>query len=168
MEKKSRRNFLKWTGLGLASGSLVSKGYSFRGYLPWKKDDTPFNLGMASYTFREFSLENTLAMTTRLGLELIAFKSFHLALDSTEEEIRAVAAKVKAASLNLYGCGVVYMKNSQEVGQSFKYAQTAGMEIIIGVPDHDLLDLVQQKVKEFDIKLAIHNHGPGDKVYPTP
>ncbi|NOR15740.1 MAG: TIM barrel protein, partial [Candidatus Aminicenantes bacterium] len=127
-----------------------------------------FNLGMASYTFREFSLEDTLAMTKRLGLERIAFKSFHLALDSTEEEIRAVAAKVKAAGLDLYGCGVVYMKNSQEVGQAFKYAQTAGMEIIIGVPDHELLDLVAQKVKEFDIKLAIHNHGPGDKVFPTP
>lgn len=168
MEKTSRRKFLKWTGLGLASGSLISNGYSLPAFSLQKKSHIPFQLGMASYTFREFNLEDTLAMTQRLGLERIAFKSFHLALDSTEEEIRAVAAKVKAAGLRLYGCGVVYMKNNLEVEQAFKYAQVAGMDTIIGVPDHDLLKLVDRKVKEFDIKLTIHNHGPGDKVYPTP
>jgi sugar phosphate isomerase/epimerase len=123
---------------------------------------------MASYTFREFGLDDTLAMTKRLGLERIAFKSFHLALESSNEEIKTVAAEVKAAGLKLYGCGVVYMKSRQEVERAFHYARTAGMDTIIGVPDHDLLELVNKKVREFDIKIAIHNHGPGDKVYPTP
>ena len=168
MEKTNRRKFLKRAGLGLASGTLAAKASAFPLKFPPYKSDRSFELGMASYTFREFGLDDTLAMTTRLGLKRIAFKSFHLALDSTEDEIRAVATKVKAAGMNLYGCGVVYMKTSQEVEQAFKYARTAGMEVIIGVPDHELLDLVSQKVKEFDIKVAIHNHGPGDKVYPTP
>ena len=55
------------------------------------------SLGMASYTFRKFPLEETLSMTKRLGLQRIAFKSFHLPLESTESEIKAVAQKVKEA-----------------------------------------------------------------------
>jgi sugar phosphate isomerase/epimerase len=89
-------------------------------------------------------------------------------MDSSPEQIREAAAKVKDAGLTLYGCGVVYMRNETQVHQAFDYARTAGMETIIGVPSYDLLPLVNQKVKEYDIKVAIHNHGPGDKVYPLP
>jgi inosose dehydratase len=63
---------------------------------------------------------------------------------------------------------VIYMKNEEQVHQAFRYATAAGMRVIIGVPNYDLLDLVEEKVKESDIILAIHNHGPGDNVYPTP
>ena len=60
------------------------------------------------------------------------------------------------------------MKNEDEVHRAFHYAQTAGMNIIIGVPNHELLKLVEKKVREYDMKLAIHNHGPGDTLYPSP
>jgi sugar phosphate isomerase/epimerase len=60
------------------------------------------------------------------------------------------------------------MKSVEEVDNAFSYAQNAGMDIIVGVPEHALLELCNQKVKETGIKLAIHNHGPGDKKYPTP
>jgi len=123
---------------------------------------------MASYTLRKFSLDDALAMTRRVGLTNIALKSMHLPLDSSPEHIRAVAAKVKGAGLNLYGCGVVYMKDAGQVDQAFAYAKAAGMKTIIGVPAPELLGLVDRKVKEYDIRVAIHNHGPGDKVYPTP
>jgi sugar phosphate isomerase/epimerase len=126
------------------------------------------NLGMASYTFREFPLEDTLKMTKRLSLDRIAFKSFHLPLESSDEEIIAVAEKTRAAGLDLYGCGVVYMKNQDEVERAFHYAKTAGMKIIIGVPNHELLKMVNKMVDKHNIKVAIHNHGPGDKLYPTP
>jgi sugar phosphate isomerase/epimerase len=59
------------------------------------------------------------------------------------------------------------MKTKEEVDQAFDYAKTAEMEMIVGVPNHELLDYVEGKVKEYDIKLAIHNHGPGDLVYPS-
>lgn len=123
---------------------------------------------MASYTFRKFNLDDTIAMTKRLGLTRIAFKSFHLPLESTEEEIKAVATKVKDSGLDLYGCGVVYMQNEDEVHRAFDYAKTAGMRVIIGVPEHGLLELVNKKVQEYDMVLAIHNHGPGDERYPSP
>jgi sugar phosphate isomerase/epimerase len=123
---------------------------------------------VASYTFRAFPLAETLAMTKRLGLKRIAFKSVHLPLESDPEQIRAVAAKVAAAGLDLYAGGVIYMKNEVEVRQAFEYAKTAGMKIIIGVPEHELLPAVDRCVREFDIFLAIHNHGPTDKLFPTP
>jgi len=60
------------------------------------------------------------------------------------------------------------MKSGEEVENAFAYAKSAGMKVIIGVPSPELLPLVDKKVKQTDILVAIHNHGPGDKVYPLP
>lgn len=162
MNEPSRRQFLRSAGAVLAAVSLAGEAAAQKAKSP------KLTLGMASYTFRKFDLEKTLAMTKRLGLKRIAFKDFHLPMDSTPEAIRASAAKARDAGLELYGCGVVYMKTEAEVNRAFDYAKTAGMAIIIGVPEHNLLDLVNRKVQEYNIKVAIHNHGPGDKVYPSP
>lgn len=170
MKKTNRRDFIKLAGMGAAAASLSSFTLASPGCSQRKamKSQKYLSLGMASYTFRKFPLEETLAMTKRLGLQRIAFKSFHLPLESTESEIKAVARKVKEAGLDLYGCGVVYMENEEDVHRAFNYAQASSMKVIIGVPEHNLLDLVNEKVKEFDIQVAIHNHGPTDKRYPTP
>jgi sugar phosphate isomerase/epimerase len=127
-----------------------------------------FKLGLASYTLRKFNLDDTLAMTKRVGLKYICFKSFHLPLDSTPAQIQAVVAKVNEAGLILYGGGVIYMTTEDQVHNAFDYAKAAGMKVIIGVPSPELLPLVDKKVEQYDIKVAIHNHGPGDKTYPTP
>jgi sugar phosphate isomerase/epimerase len=128
----------------------------------------PFELGLASYTLRKFDLKQTLEMTKRVGLKHIAFKDVHLAMNSSPEQIQEAVAKVKEAGLDLYGGGVIYMGNEAQVNRAFEYAKAAGMKVIIGVPQPELLPLVDKKVKEYDIKVAIHNHGPGDKVYPVP
>jgi len=127
-----------------------------------------FELGLASYTFREFDLDSALAMAGRVGLFRIAVKSVHLPLESSEAEIRSAAAKIRAAGLVPYGCGVVYMTTEAEVDQAFAYARAGGMEVVIGVPGHELLGRAERMVRETGIKLAIHNHGPGDLIYPTP
>ncbi|MCK7477302.1 MAG: hypothetical protein M0C28_07250 [Candidatus Moduliflexus flocculans] len=88
----------------------------------------PFTLGLASYTFREFDLDATLAMAKRVGLMRLALKDVHLPLESPAEAVRAAAAKVRAAGLELYGCGVVYMTNESEVDRAFDYARSGGME----------------------------------------
>jgi len=123
---------------------------------------------MASYTFREFDLETALAWTLRLGLSHISLKSMHLPLESSTIEVEEIGRQVRADGLELYGCGVVYMTSEAEVENAFAYAAAGGMQVIIGVPEHDLLPLVERKVAEYDIRLAIHNHGPGDQRYPTP
>jgi len=167
---KSRRQFLQVAGIGAAASLAGANGAlsQARGAAAMQMNERQFELGLASYTFRKFSLDDTLAMTKRLGLKYIAFKSYHLPLESTPEQISEVVKKVEDAGLELYGGGVIYMKNEGEVNQAFDYAMAAGMKVIIGVPNHDLLELVDEKVQEYDIKVAIHNHGPTDKVYPTP
>ena len=180
---QTRRRFLQAVGTGMAA-SLMGTGLSCgQGRSSVEKKQPRFEirdsrfeirkkilfkLGVASYTFRKFKLDETLAMTKKVGLKYICFKSFHLALDSTPAEIKDVVAKVKDAGLELYGGGVIYMNTEAEVNQAFDYAKAAGMEVIVGVPKPELLKLVDKKVKEYDIKVAIHNHGPGDKTYPTP
>jgi inosose dehydratase len=169
MNKTTRRQFLTSSALGFAaSGLLTTYAHTKPKSLRQKNGFSRLNFGMASYTLRKFDLDNTLKMTNRLGLKNIAFKSFHLPLDSTPQDIASVAAKVKEAGLNLYGGGVVYMEDADQVNNAFEYARLAGMQVIIGVPEHGLLPLVEQRVKEYDIKVAIHNHGPSDKRYPTP
>ncbi len=167
MKKSSRRKFLQLTGIGIA-GSMLPGKIANGQFNEWNLENKlPFELGLASYSLREFSLDETIQMTTRLGLKNIAFKSMHLPLDSDETQINEVVSKVKKAGLNLYGAGVIYMANEEEVDRAFEYAKIAGLKIIIGVPEHELLPLVEKKVKGYDIKLAIHNHGPGDKRYPS-
>lgn len=176
MGKTTRREFIKSAGKGVALASLPlpikawdkNVGDADPGTCKFEEKLSRLNLGMASYTFREFPLEDTLKMTKRLELGRIAFKDFHLSLESSDEEINAVAEKTRAAGLDLYGCGVVYMQNEEGVERAFHYAKTAGMRIIIGVPNHELLNMVNKLVNKYDMKVAIHNHGPGDKLYPTP
>ncbi|MBN1805704.1 MAG: sugar phosphate isomerase/epimerase [Sedimentisphaerales bacterium] len=172
-KEKSRRQFIKTASVGaLASlaGAKTSLGRraSTLGSAPRGKAKYRFQLGLASYTLRKFNLDDTLAMTKRLGLKYVCFKSCHLPLDSTPDHIRAVVEKVEDAGLMLYGGGVIYMGKEDEVHQAFDYARAAGMKVIVGAPAPQLLPLVDEKVKKYDIKVAIHNHGPGDKTYPTP
>ncbi len=182
-QNHSRREFLQVATVGaatLVAGPVLGAESNKKAKGRKKRSETqatpartggrtlPFELGLASYTCRAFDLKTTLEMTNRVGLKHIALKDVHLAMKSSPEQIKAVAAQAKAAGLDLYGGGVIYMRDEAQVNQAFDYAKAAGMRVIIGVPEHELLPLVDKKVKEYDIKVAIHNHGPGDKVYPVP
>jgi inosose dehydratase len=169
----SRRQFLRWTGASGAACALfgsVGAGAVFAARPRRGKtcSEQTFHLAIASYTFRKFSLDKTLAMTARLGVKRICLKDFHLPLGSTPAQIAAAAAKVKAAGIELYGCGVVTMHKPADVDRAFEYAKTAGMQVIVAMPSVDMLPRIDEKVKEYGIRLAIHNHGPGDKFFPLP
>ncbi len=175
MSSLSRRKFIKSNlvaGLFIAAApsalvySSLRNKYSSPDWRPEKKYG--FSLGLASYTFRAFSLEQTVTMTLRLGLEKLVLKDFHLPLGSSLPEIKAAATGVRKAGLDLYGCGVVYLEKPEEVEQAFACARVAGMKMIIASPNPALLPLLEQKTKETGISLAIHNHGHGDRFYPTP
>jgi len=169
-----RRSFLKSTALaaaGIVAGgggrTTVQAAETAQTAGPPAKK-LALELGIASYTFRSFPLDQCLAMTARVGLKHVCLKDFHLPMKATPEQLEQAAAKAKKLGLDLYGGGVIYMGNEAAVNQAFEYAKGAGMRTIVGVPVPAVLPLVNDKVKQYDIRVAIHNHGPGDKTYPTP
>ena len=171
--KSNRRQFFRVAGSGTAAswvawtlGSLPQGAVGAR--LAAAEKQRPFRLALASYSLRKFNLDETLEMTSTVGLDAICLKSFHLPLDASDDDIAAAVDKVKAANILLYGGGVIGMKNKEEVERAFEYAAAAGMSKIIGVPAPEVLPLVNDKVQQYDIEVCIHNHGPGDKTYPTP
>jgi inosose dehydratase len=170
MKRWSRRDFVS---CGAAAGAAFAASPFFR-RLEGRENPSrgkpryDFTLGVASYTFREFSLEAALAMTGRVGLTRISVKDVHLPLESPDAAIAAAVAKIRDARIVPYGCGVVYMKTPAEVERAFAYSKAGGMEIIIGVPARELLPLAEKMIQASGIKLAVHNHGPGDPLYPTP
>jgi sugar phosphate isomerase/epimerase len=167
----TRRRYFQITGGAVCSLALArgSPSWAATGEeLSRPKPDYPFHLGLASYTLRNFDLARTLAMTTRVGLDRICLKSMHLPLDAKPAEITAVVEKVKRAGLILYGGGVITMKTERDIVQAFEYAKAAGMRTITAAPIPDVLPILDERIKQYDIVVAIHNHGPGDRYFPTP
>jgi inosose dehydratase len=167
----TRRQFLNLTGGALASLALWpdSRAMGAAEVQPsHPKSPIPFQLGLASYTLRNFDLDRALAMTKRVGLDRICLKSMHLPLDSSPSQIAAATNKIKQAGLILYGGGVISMKNERDIAQALEYAKAAGMQTITAAPTPDVLPALDEHVKKYDIAVAIHNHGPGDRYFPTP
>ena len=165
----NRRSLIKFAAAAAAisiSKTSISSGMEATSSQP-EPNQPKFELGLASYTLKEFKLDKVLEISKKLNLKYLCFKDFHLALSSTPEQINETLKKVKDAGCELYAGGVIYMTNENQVNQAFDYAKAAGMKIIVGSPNHNLLPLIDKKVQQYDIKVAIHNHGPGDRNYPT-
>ena len=77
-------------------------------------------------------------------------------MNSTQEQINEVIGKFKAGGINVYTVGVIYMKTQESVDQAFEYAKMAGVNMIVGAPDYELLPYVEKKVKTYNIK-ACHS-----------
>ena len=164
---KSRRQFLKLAGTGvLAAGATSLHAYPVMPVSVDKAKNT-FTIGMAGYTFLRFNVEKTIEMMKRIGVTNLSLKDFHMPMNSTQEQITAVLDKFKSAGINVYTVGVVYMKTKESVDQAFEYAKMAGVKMIVGAPDYELLPYVEEKIRKYDFKLAIHNHGPDNSLYPN-
>ena len=131
-----------------------------------KNPDT-FGTGIAGYTFYQVPLEKAIEIMKKVGVLSLSLKDNYLPMNSNQEKITSVMNTFKAAGINVYTVGVIYMKSEQEVNQAFGYAKMAGVKLIVGAPDYDLLPLVEKKVKEYDIRIAIHNHGPDNPLFPN-
>ncbi len=128
-------------------------------------------LGVTSYSLRNIpSLDEVLATLQILRISNVALFRAHCNWEAaTVDECRAVGDKVKAAGMRLTGSGVVNLPNDEaKCRRAFENVKAAGMSTMVCKPAKDAFPLVEKLVKEFDQKLAIHNHGPEDKEYPTP
>lgn len=125
--------------------------------------------GVATYSLRGLKVDAAIKGIGRVGLKYASIKDIHLKMDSTAEQRRAVAQQFRDAGVEPISCGVVTIENDEaSVRRAFEYARDIGVPVIVCSPHPDSFPLLDKFVKDFDIKLAIHNHGPGDKRFPSP
>jgi inosose dehydratase len=158
----SRKDFFRLAGLSALPLSGFARDVSEAGA------PLPLQLGIAGFTFLHVPLDQGIAMMKRVGIGALSIKDFYLPLDSGADKIGSVMGQFSAAGIKVYAAGVIYMKTQQEVDKAFAYAKAIGVDLIIGSPNIELLGYVEQQVKGYGIRLAIHNHGPEDKLYPSP
>ncbi len=183
----SRRDALKTAALGVVSlplfGSLAlgaepksaPKKAAPAAALPSYKSfpdgrEHGLRLGITSYSTRTMTLDESIEVVKILRISNLALFRLHCNWEgATVDECRAVGDKLKAAGLKLTGSGVVNLPNDEaKCRQAFENVKAAGMATMVCKPVPAALPLVEKLVKEFDQKLAIHNHGPEDKEYPSP
>jgi sugar phosphate isomerase/epimerase len=160
----SRRSFLAAAAAATVAPELAGAGVSGpRGKAHRLK------VGLASYTLRKFTLDRVLQLCREADIAYINFKDVHLPMSDPPEALRAARKKVEDAGLTIMGGGTITLKNDEsQVRKAFEYARHAGFPLIVAAPDPACLDIVEKMIKEFDIQVAIHNHGPEDKFFPAP
>ena len=164
MPRLTRRAFMG-SAAALAASSALSPSTSVAA----PPADRTLTLGVASYSTRKFTLDQTLEMAKTLGVTSMTFKDVHIPRTGTPDATRALRAKILAAGITIMGGGTITLPNDPaEIRKNFDYAKAAGFPLIFTSPDPAALDTIEQMAKEYDIKVAIHNHGPEDKWWPRP
>jgi sugar phosphate isomerase/epimerase len=126
-------------------------------------------IGVASYTFSRLPRDVTIAGIRRVGVHYVSIKEAHLPLKSTAEQRKAVVTEFREAGITPLSCGNISMRGGEsELRNAFEYARDAGIPAIVCAPSRENLPALDRLVKEFNIKLAIHNHGPEDRTFPSP
>jgi sugar phosphate isomerase/epimerase len=161
---------------------------------PTPDADLPIRLGIASYTFRNFDSAHLIDFMHQLKTPLLNLKSVHLPMTSLDvvptqlktppqpvqadvhptmiplDQVAAQAAAYRAAGFILTAAGnITFDKDDDaDIRPKFEYLKAAGIPIAVCAPTHQNLPRLEKFVKEYNIKLAIHNHGPEDKNFPSP
>ena len=127
-------------------------------------------LGVASYSLREFPLDKALEMVKSLRTPYVNFKSVHVPYEKSPEELAAIRKQVEDAGFKIVGGGTITFNEDTDAGveKYFAYAKAAGMPTIVCTGPVAVLPRVEKFAKQYDIKVAIHNHGTEDKIYPSP
>jgi sugar phosphate isomerase/epimerase len=126
-------------------------------------------LGVCTYTFRKFPRDKAIAMIREAGYKYVNIKDVHLPLKLSPEEMRAAVGEFTSAGLEIVAGGTMTMnKDEAQLRAWFDYAKAAGMPVVVCAPSRENLPLLEKMVKEYNIRAAIHNHGPEDKVFPSP
>jgi sugar phosphate isomerase/epimerase len=160
----TRRNFLR--------GAASLAGLASAGASPVINEAGPtgFKLGVASFSLREFQRGLAIKMIQELKTPYVSVKEFHLPYRSSVEELEKGRRDFEEAGIRIMSGGNILLQSEDpaELRKYFQYAKTCGMPMMVCAPTHKTLNTVEKLVKEFDIRIAIHNHGPEDKHFPTP
>jgi inosose dehydratase len=170
----SRRQLIKAAAMAAAApaASFVSLGSVATAAAldadPWRG----LKVGVATYTLRELPIEEAINGVKRVGLKYVSIKNVknHIDLSHPSEERKHRAQMFRDAGLIPLSVGNVSMRTGEaDIRKAFEYARDIGVPTIVCAPSLEAVPFLDKMVKEFDIKLAIHNHGPEDKgFFPSP
>jgi len=167
----SRRNFVQ-SGALIVAASVTSNSIPlFAQPTPAAGKPSPIQLGLASYTFRNFTRDQMIGYMKQLNVTALNAKDVkdHLPMDP-QEEAKALA-DYAANGIKLHAAGTIYFPKDEDddIRSKFEYCKRAGISVIVaGDPAPETLPRIEKFVKEYDIRLAIHNHGPEDKLWHSP
>jgi sugar phosphate isomerase/epimerase len=168
----TRRSFVQ-SGAFFTAASAVSSALPSLAQQPSAATGAPapIQLGLTSYTFRNFSREQMIGFMKQLNVTDLNVKDTkdHLPTDPAEEA--KALAEYAAAGIKLHAAGTIYFAKDEDadIRSKFEYCKRAGISVIVaGDPTPDTLPRVEKFVKEYDIRIAIHNHGPEDKLWHSP
>src|SRR5580658_3168960 len=167
----SRRDFVRY-GAVVAAAFSAPAGVSALAHETSSPDEaSPIRLGLASYTFRNFSRVQLIGFMKQLNVLALNAKDVkdHLPIDAQQEA--AALADYAAAGIKLHAAGAIYFAKDEDadIRSKFEYCKRAGIAVIVaGDPTPETLPRMEKFVKEYDIRIAMHNHGPEDKLWPSP
>jgi sugar phosphate isomerase/epimerase len=167
----TRRDFVRTSVLAGAAWAAPGEVYALVRKSPVVEEASPIRLGVASYAFRNFSRTQMIGFMKQLNLFALNAKDAkdHLPMDPQQEA--AALADYAAAGIQLHAAGAIYFPKDEDadIRSKFEYCKRAGIGVIVaGDPSLETLPRIEKFVKEYDIRVAIHNHGPEDKLWPSP
>jgi sugar phosphate isomerase/epimerase len=167
----SRRDFVCSCALVAAGFAASKQVFAAGARRPSVDEGSPIRLGVASYTFRNFSRAQMIGFLKQLNVLALNAKDVkdHLPMQPPEEA--AALAEYAAAGVKLRAAGTIYFAKDEDadIRSKFEYCKRAGIGVIVaGDPAPETLPRIEKFVKEYDIRIAIHNHGPEDKLWHSP
>src|SRR6202162_5868572 len=174
MSKKSslsRRDFVRSGAMVAAACATPRDLFAVTNAPPAAEKPSPIQLGLASYTFRNFTRAQMIGFMKQLNVFALNAKDVkdHLPMDPQQEAV--ALADYAAAGIKLHAAGAIYFAKDEDadIRSKFEYCKRAGISVIVaGDPAPETLPRIEKFVKEYDIRIAIHNHGPEDKLWHSP
>ncbi|MGO9093624.1 MAG: sugar phosphate isomerase/epimerase family protein [Bryobacteraceae bacterium] len=156
------------TRRGFLGGAMAAAGLA--GAAPADESAPDLKLGVASYSLREFQRGLAVRIVKQLQVAYVSIKEMHLPYRGTPEELRRGARDFTDAGLIIAGGSTIYMlkDDDDDIRNYFEYAKTCGMPLMAIGTTHQALPRVEKFVKEYGIAVALHNHGPEDRNFPSP
>jgi sugar phosphate isomerase/epimerase len=171
MCRVSRRDFVRSSALAVGTCAALGQVVALAEERPPADEASAVRLGLASYTFRNFNRAQMIGFMKQLNAYALNAKDVkdHLPMDPQEEAV--ALADYAAAGIKLHAAGAIYFAKDEDadIRSKFEYCNRAGIGVIVaGDPAPETLRRIEKFAKEYDIRIAIHNHGPEDKLWPSP
>lgn len=159
MSFSTRRQFLA-SAAGVGAAAVASSAFAD----PPARNNNDFGgftVGIQTYTFRNFNLEQALTRIKDLGVRYAEFYRGHIPTTSNDDQIKAAKDLCAKYEVTPIAFGVEsFGKDEAPNRRIFDFAKKLGVRYLSADPSPDSFDTLDKLVAEFEIAIAIHPHGP--------